>query len=161
MESKQTSEYKSDDDKFAKGISISEEKNDPEEQNRAEEKESRIDGQDLIQKVCDFYFDDEPLQNILEHWAVENSKGFSPLDTEYSLEQMTLFEEFRTLLESKLESHVLSLGASIETLHNEISRDTSKSFYSGNTLVEVINASVNFKNFHNMMCDARAGEFIW
>ena len=35
-------------------------------------------------------------------------------------------------------------------------------FYaSGNTLVAVINASADFKHFHAMMCDARAGEFIW
>ena len=60
-------------------------------------------GEELVRRVCEYYFDDELLQNYLEKWAIENSKDFSPFDTEYTLNQMTLFEEFRTILEDKLE----------------------------------------------------------
>ena len=44
-----------------------------------------------------------------------------------------------------------------------LSRKTKASheFYSGNTLVAVINSCVEFKSFHAMMCDARAGELVW
>lgn len=77
-------------------------------------------------------------------------------------------------------------GVSIEALYKCIQEDSSTEFHSGNlggfaqffwisgvlpgfvtcllpgsTLIAVINATVEFKNFHVMMCDARAGEFIW
>jgi hypothetical protein len=71
------------------------------ESKAAEGKE--ITGRDLIQKVCEYYFDDEELQATLETWAGKHSRIFNPFDQEYSLEQMTLFEEFRTLLETHLE----------------------------------------------------------
>ena len=83
-----------------------------------------------------------------------------------------------------------SIGATVDELYDEIRKDSSQDFYSGSTLVAVINASVEFKNFHAMMviypsiqrsvnsqrshqclpylfissklkCDARPGEFIW
>jgi hypothetical protein len=74
---------------------------DKESKAAAEGKE--ITGRDLIQKVCEYYFDDEELQATLETWAGKHSRIFNPFDQEYSLEQMTLFEEFRTLLETHLE----------------------------------------------------------
>jgi hypothetical protein len=71
----------------------------------AEAKES-LNGKELIQKVCEYYFDDEDLQEKLETWATENCKIFNPFDTEYSLEQMKLFEDFRLILEGRLDKFV-------------------------------------------------------
>lgn len=62
-----------------------------------------LNGKELIKKVCDFYFDDISLQTMLEKWSTDNCFIFSPFDTEYSLHQMTLFEEFRAILEKRLE----------------------------------------------------------
>jgi len=118
-------------------------------------------GRELINAVCEYYFDNQSLQDELEAWAISKASAFNPFDKEYTLEQTSLFEEFKILFESRLENFLGSIGVSVDSLYDEIRRDTSTDFYSGNTLVAVVNSSVDFKCFHAMMCDAKAGEFIW
>ena len=60
-----------------------------------------------------------------------------------------------------MEGFLGRVGATTEGLYETIQRDRSNDFYSGNTLVAVINSCVEFKAFHAMMCDARAGELVW
>jgi hypothetical protein len=83
------------------------------------------------------------------------------MDTEYTLGQTAKHEEFKDLFEGLMEGFLSKIGATTEGLYETIQQDSSNDFYSGNTLVAVINSAVEFKAFHAMMCDARAGELVW
>lgn len=126
---------------------------------------------ELIRAACDYYFDDVEFQVDLESWAQSRAGPFSPLDTEYSLVQTSIFEDFKAFFELKIACFLKKLGYSSEDLYDAIRYDTSRDFYSGrgafhnnliksyhlhfylagSTLVTVINASTDFKTFHTMM----------
>ncbi len=68
-----------------------------------------LTGRELIRQTSQFYFDDPSFEKELEAWASARCASFSPLDTEYSLMQSALFDEFKQLFEGRLERYYWGL----------------------------------------------------
>ena len=82
---------------------------------------------------------------------------------EYSLEHTELHAEFRRIFERRLEQCVERHGASVQKFYRSVAGDQARSteLYSGHTFAAVINSTMSFESFYEMMQDAKRGDFYW
>ena len=117
----------------------------------------------VLRKVCEFYFDDENLERSMERFATENCGPFVGGEEEHSLEQTDIHKRFRELFEQNVEEFIeKECGVTINEFYRIVTDDMkSTEFYSGSTFAHVVNGLVTFESFHEMMVDAKRGEFVW
>ena len=98
----------------------------------------------------------------MQDFAEQNCAIFDGAKEEHSLEQTDIHQRFKALFERLVEEYIESLGVSIGEFYQMVAEDThSQEFHSGGTFAHVVNALVQFESFHEMMVDARAGDFVW
>ena len=116
----------------------------------------------IIKAACDFYFESPDFEERLKAFAFENCSTFDESQEEHSLGHTALFEEFKRLFESELETFIEQRGMSISNFYSVVAANmSSREFYSGSTFAHVVNAATDFENFSQMMCDARDDIFVW
>jgi hypothetical protein len=121
---------------------------------------------DLLRKVFDFYYENNELEEALQKFAFENAGSFDDEHRrtgEYLLEHTELHARFRSLFEAKMEAFVTRQGVSVSEFYRTVASDQARSteLYSGHTFAAVINSTMKFENFYELMQDAKRGEFYW
>lgn len=124
------------------------------------------DDEALLRHVFDWYYEDEDLEAELQKFAFDNAKLFDDecrKTGEYSLEHTELHAEFRRIFERRLEQCVERHGASVQKFYRSVAGDQARSteLYSGHTFAAVINSTMSFESFYEMMQDAKRGDFYW
>ena len=81
----------------------------------------------------------------------------------YLLEHTELHARFRRIFERRLEAVVEAQGVGVQAFYRAVASDQDRSteLYSGHTFAAVINSTMSFENFYEMMQEARRGEFYW
>ena len=81
----------------------------------------------------------------------------------YLLEHTELHAQFRRIFERRLEAVVEAQGVGVQAFYRAVAADQDRSteLYSGHTFAAVINSTMCFENFYEMMQEARRGEFYW
>ena len=159
MESKGEGKYDDDDDDDAKSSSTRSDA-------KAESKQQDEDDDALLRRVFDWYYDDEDLEKELQKFAFDHASDFEDECSstgEYSLEHTELHREFRSIFERRLEECVERHGASVQKFYRMVAADQARSteLYSGHTFAAVINSTMSFESFYELMRDAKRGDFYW
>ena len=159
MESKGEGKYDDDDDDDAKSSSTV---NDA----KAEAKDQDEEDDALLRHVFDWYYEDEDLEQELQKFAFDHAKEFDDecaTSGEYSLEHTELHREFRGIFERRLEECVERHGSSVSNFYRLVASDQARSteLYSGHTFAAVINSTMSFESFYELMRDAKRGDFYW
>lgn len=159
MESKGEGKYDDDDDDDAKSSSTV---NDA----KAEAKDQDEQDDALLRHVFDWYYEDEDLEQELQKFAFDHANEFEDecsTSGEYSLEHTELHREFRGIFERRLEECVERHGSSVSDFYRLVASDQARSteLYSGHTFAAVINSTMSFESFYELMRDAKRGDFYW
>ena len=89
-------------------------------------------------------------------------KAFDKKNTsEFELEHTDIYEDFKRLLERKLERHIETTGASVAEFYDAVADNRGSSYYTGHSFAAVLNGATSFEAFADLMIDARNGEFTW
>lgn len=119
-----------------------------------EDKELQGDSEapSLIQKVMDYFFDDDAFAQTFERWAEQHCAVFDPDSEEMKLEYTELYNEFQAMFEEKLEDFIVSQGSSIEDFYQMVRRAYEKDRESSEVLCsEILIATADFDVFVLMM----------
>ena len=157
MESKGEGKYDDDDDD-AKSGSTRDAKSESKEQDEQDDA--------LLRHVFDWYYEDEDLEAELQKFAFDHAQEFDDecsSSGEYSLEHTELHREFRGIFERRLEECVERHGSSVSDFYRMVASDQARSteLYSGHTFAAVINSTMSFESFYELMRDAKRGDFYW
>ena len=147
---------------------------DVEEDDRdVEEEGNALSTAEMMERACDFYYNDEELEETLHRWASAHCDGFAEQGTgedgdgEFALEHTELHAQFVELLEQQLEAFVEGdMGVSVPDFFAAVEADAhssaaARSAFSGCTFARLVNAAADFQRFCEMMCDAKLGCFAW
>ena len=151
MESKSEGKYDSDDD--AKGSGGAKDGGDA--------KGSSSGGGALIRQVFDYYTDSKDLEDEVRRFVFANCKTFGAANGEYELEHTEIYNDFKTLLERKLEGFIGRCGASVGDFYEAVAANEGRGMYSGSSFVAVLTGATSFEVFADLMVDAKNGEFTW
>ena len=116
MESKSEGKYDSDDD--AKGSGGAKDGGDA--------KGSSSGGGALIRKVFDYYTDSKDLEDEVRRFVFANCKTFGAANGEYELEHTEIYNDFKTLLERKLEGFIERCGASVGDFYEAVAANEGR-----------------------------------
>merc|ERR1712138_241088 len=74
-----------------------------------------------------------------------------------------LHREVRSIFQRLLEECVERHGASVSDFYRMVASDQARSteLYSGHTFAAVINSTMSFESFYELMRDAKRGDFYW
>ena len=157
MESKGEGKYDDDDDD-AKSGSTRDAKSESKDQDEQDDA--------LLRRVFDWYYEDEDLEAELQKFAFDHAQEFEDecsASGEYSLEHTELHREFRSIFERRLEECVERHGSTVQKFYRLVAADQARSteLYSGHTFAAVINSTMSFESFYELMRDAKRGDFYW
>ena len=156
MESKGEGKYDDDDEKSSSTVNDA----------KAEAKDQEEQDDALLRHVFDWYYEDEDLESELQKFAFDHASEFEDecsTSGEYSLEHTELHREFRGIFERRLEECVERHGSSVSNFYRLVASDQARSteLYSGHTFAAVINSTMSFESFYELMRDAKRGDFYW
>ena len=156
MESKGEGKYDDDDEKSSSTVNDA----------KAESKDQEEQDDALLRHVFDWYYEDEDLEKELQKFAFDHANEFEDecsTSGEYSLEHTELHREFRGIFERRLEECVERHGSSVQKFYRLVASDQARSteLYSGHTFAAVINSTMSFESFYELMRDAKRGDFYW
>ena len=115
----------------------------------------------LIREVFDYYCESKELEAAVREFVFANCRTFGEAGGEYELEHTDIYNDFKRLLETKLEGHIESRGASVAEFYDAVADNAGSSYYTGHSFAAVLNGATSFESFADLMCDARNGEFTW
>ena len=147
MESK--SEGKYDDDDGAKGS-----KGDGEAKGSS-------GGGALIRDVFNYYNESPELEDAVRKFVFDNCRTFADAGGEFELEHTELYNDFKAMLERKLETFIEKRGSSVDDFYDAVAANRGSGAYTGQSFAAVINGAMSFQNFAELMVDAKNGEFTW
>ena len=154
MESKSEGKYDDDDDD-AKGSGRGAKGGDD------GAKGSSSGGARLVRAVFEFYTDSPDLEDAVRKFVFANCRSFGDAGGEYDLAHTEIYDDFKRLLEAKLEAHIETLGASVADFYDAVAADQGRGAYTGGSFVAVLNGATSFETFAELMVDAKNGEFTW
>ena len=113
----------------------------------------------LLQKVQEYFYTDDALLNTFESFAKENCNVID-LDTEeYKLKYTELYEEYKSLFESRLERYIHSLGATALDFYNALKEATDEDADSNDAVFgQILFAVSDFDIFMTMMRETAQAE---
>jgi hypothetical protein len=118
-------------------------------------KDTQISGDELLNKVQEFFFTDENLTTSFEMFVEEKSIIFdaSADVEEYKLEYTDVYHQYKALFEEKIETYITkTLGSSIFEFYDVLQKKTEEDENSNDALFgQIMLAVTDFSVFMQMM----------
>eukprot|EP01042_Synura_sphagnicola_P007212 gene7212-9233_t len=121
--------------------------------------EEALSDDEILEKLQRFFFEDERFGQRLEEFVHARCGEFDLDNDEYKLQYTTLYDEYKSLFESMLESFIEGdLKCSINDVYRALKAADDKSTANPNSLdaffAQVLIASTDFEVFMSMLRDA-------
>ena len=127
----------------------------PEKKDDGEEKETSkaIDDDELVMRVQEFFFADDTLTKTFEAFVKENAPIIDLESSEYKLEYTKVYNEFKAILEVKLERFIEDkLGATVQQFYLALKAKTEEDGNSNEAVFgQILLAVCDFDVFMTMM----------
>lgn len=121
--------------------------------------EEALSDDEILEKLQRFFFEDERFGRRLEEFVHARCGEFDLNSDEYKLQYTSLYDEYKSLFESMLESFIeVDLKCSINDVYRALKAADDKSTANPNSLdaffAQVLIASTDFEVFMSMLRDA-------
>mmetsp|Transcript_33894 Transcript_33894/g.44708 ORF Transcript_33894/g.44708 Transcript_33894/m.44708 type:complete len:156 (+) Transcript_33894:138-605(+) len=124
-----------------------------------ESKETDNNGIGIVEKVQNFFYEDEEFAHIFEKFVEENAHTIDLESEENKLEYTELYEEYQKLFESTLEDFITSQGSSVMEFYKEIREAADQDMDSPKAMLgRIMAATCDFDVFMYMMKEGRQKE---
>ena len=117
------------------------------------QQEKKMDNDELVAKVQEFFYSDDTLTVTFENFVKENAHIIDLHSTEYKLEYTKVYDEFKAILEVKLEKYIENdLGSSVQQFYQALKMKSEEDYDSNEAIFgQILLAVCDFDVFMTMM----------
>lgn len=126
-------------------------------QDLAESKTPDFSDDELINKLQEYFFENDELSNLFESFVNKNCHIVDLNTAEYKLEYTKVFDDYKDLFERKMETYINDvLKTDVQKVYSALKSkvDNEDEFSSGAFFAQVLIAVTDFDVFMSMMRDA-------
>ena len=123
-----------------------------------DESKSALSGDEVVQKVSEYFYMDEELAKCFESFVDSHAHVYDLSSPEMKLEYTTVYNAYKDLFEEKIGGYIIhSLGSSIEVFYESLQKKTNEDANSSEAIFGQILAGVtDFDIFSTMLREQAA-----